>query len=260
MIAIISENFIFNGIHSTDYNIIICRIDSGLINEPYISGKNIIEDSTTRNPVPFFYRSQLKPLEFTLTFAVIDDNGWTDERKYEIANWLIRPNYCELISCDNIAKRAFVLATSDIQLVSNGIGGGYIQISFRAKHPYFLSPIYIETFDLSDNDETRRIQIDNKSNVLEYYNPQIEFQLQGNSTGISLKNLSDGGRVFSYSGLNMNETVFTDNEHKKILSDTGSYRYDNFNGNWFRLVHGVNYIEVTGKCILQVKNEFPIFI
>ena len=90
--------------------------------------------------------------------------------------------------------------------------------------------------------------------------PEVEFELIDTATGITLKNLTDGGREFVFSTLNTTETVYVNNQRKQIISDTNLYRYSKFNKNWFRLVYGINQIRVTGKCILKVRSQFPIII
>lgn len=258
LINLISEYFIFDNIKSTDMGVSIVRVDSGLINTPFISSKDILEESVSRNPVPYFFRTKFKPLEFTVHMAITDENGWTPERRYELASWLCRPNYCELISDDFIGRRYFVIVTNQADLMTNGIDG-YIQVQFRCQHPYALSPIYIETFDLSDNTTTTQIILDNRSNIgLDYY-PELEVELVSPSTGFSLKNLSNNGEIFSFSNLTTGEIINISNEKKQIISSTGNYRYSKWNKKWFKLVQGKNTIEVTGKIYLQTRMTFPIF-
>jgi hypothetical protein len=103
------------------------------------------------------------------------------------------------------------------------------------------------------------LEIENIGNIKPYHYPEVEFLLQGDSTGITIQNLSDSGRIFEFTNLTMGENIYVDNDKQRIitsLSDT--YRLDNFNKNWLRLVQGVNQLKITGKCTLQIRCQFPM--
>lgn len=136
---------------------------------------------------------------------------------------------------------------------------GYMEVTFKTSSPYAWTPIYVDEFNLSDNNTTKIIEMENISNVVKTYSPKIEIQLLNGATGVTLKNLSNGGKEFKFEGLYPNERVSIDNENHFILSDKPfSNPFAKFNGNFLELVYGVNQIEVTGKCKIWTKMQFPI--
>ena len=94
---------------------------------------------------------------------------------------------------------------------------------------------------------------------MKYYKPKIEIELVNNNTDVSLKNLSNNGEIFSFTGLKPNEIISIDNENEFIKSNNQlSNPFSKFNRKWLKLVYGVNRLEVTGQCNIAVKSQFPI--
>lgn len=257
----ISTGFTFDGIHSDDMGMMIVRTEGGLIPVPYASAKNIIEEKVTRIPTPYFFRASLEPMTFSLTFSLKENEYWTEQKKYAIANWLFKPYYKEFISDDYADKIFYVMATNMVEFITDGNENGYIKVDFRCKNPYALTPILINDFDLSDNTTTDTILLTNQSNIgLDYYYPELEITVVSPSTSFSLTNVNDNSRVVSFTGLSGGEKIYLNNEKKQIISSTGNYRFGSWNKNWFRLVPGDNSIIVAGRVIIQVRCQFPIYI
>lgn len=253
-----SQYFIFNGINSIDMGLHVVRMDTGLITTPYYSGAEIVEEKVFRRHIPYFFGVDRRPLEFKLQFSLLEGE-WTTKKRYEIARWLFHDDYKLFQSTDDISKHYYVIFTDEGEL-NLASTKGYVELTCRCDAPWAWSPIYINSFDLLENNTNTVIELENKSNLSGYYYPKIEIQM-GESTGISLKNLSDNGRIFSFSNLENNEIISIDNDKKIIKSDfIGMYRYNNFNKNWLRLVYGINRLEVTGKCIIQTKMQFPLIV
>lgn len=255
-----NTTFIFDGVKSTDMGLYNIKIDSGFYSTPYVSGQDIIEDNIPNSHIPYFYGVKKKPLEFQLTFSMGNEK-FTEDQKFKIARWLIKEEYCEFQITDYLGKIFNVIAVSNVEFMSGGTKEGYFQITFRCDAPWAWSPISIQNYDLSSITTPTVIELFNKSNVLQYHYPEIEFKLYGTNTGILLKNLSDGGREFEFTGLNVNEKIYVNNKNTRIETDAPSvYRLGNFNKKWLRLVQGVNRIEVIGQCQIQIKNRFPLYI
>lgn len=256
----INTTFIFDGIKSSDMGIYNVRMSGGLVETPFISSRDIQEDSLPHKDINVFYGVSKKPLEFTLTFSPLED-GFGEQKKMEIARWLIQDEYKDFQTTDYLGKIFRVIATSEVKWITNGTEMGYFEIGFRCDAPYAWSPVYMERFDLSGNTTKTTIELWNKSNVNKYYYPELEFKLEGTSTGLTLKNLSDEGREFKFTGLNLKETVYVNNDRKRIISDIGGvYRLNEFNKNWLRLKQGRNIIEVAGACIIETRMQFPLYV
>lgn len=252
-----SEFFIFDGINSDDMGLYNIRMDSGLIETPFMGNKDTITTKVKNKDRPYFHGINKDVLQFTLQFSLLDEE-WTPEKTHEIARWLLHDTYKSFQSSDDLGKYYYVICTNG-ESIYKAHNKGYVELTFEANAPYAFSPIYLNEYDLELNTTTDTIQIENRSNINDYYYPRVEIWLKGTSTAITLKNLSDGGREFTFTGLQSGETISVDNENKYIISDVPSvYRFSNFNGNWFRLVYGINNIEVTGECVITVRTQYPI--
>ncbi|MDD4387579.1 MAG: hypothetical protein PHD15_07525, partial [Clostridia bacterium] len=94
------------------------------------------------------------------------------------------------------------------------------------------------------------------------YYPEIEFELKDTNTDFKLQNITVGGEILEFQGLQQNEIVYVNNENKQILSNiSGSYPITKcVSKQWLRLVYGINNIQITGKCILRTRMQFPLYI
>lgn len=253
-----NTDFIFDSVNSSEMGLYIVSIDGGLHSDTVYGGQNIIEERVGKKPNPYFLRTEKEPIEFEVTFSLLDGK-WTPEKRFEIAKWLIHDDYKSFQTVDDLGKFYYAMVINPWELEYAGDDKGYVRVTFRTDAYHAWSPVYFQTFDLRNNLTTTNIILENKSNVDKYYYPKLEFTLDGDSTGISLINLNDGGREFKFENLFEGETVGADNEKKIIKSDLADvYRLNNFNKKWLRLAYGQNNIQVTGKCILKVKSQFPI--
>ncbi len=255
----INEHFIFDNRSSQEFGISNIRVSSDLIEVPFGVNRNIVEDKVNGGNNFYFYGMDKEPLSFTLTFSLLEEAA-TFEKRIELVRWLFQDSYKPFISDDNPEIVYYAIAIGDSKFFDNGFGQGYFQVQFRCSAPHAFSSIYVQDFDLSNNAEHQTIILENKSNILKYYYPEITIEMKG-STDITLKNNADGGREFIFAGLLASEIVYINNHRKQIISNqNGVYRYNNFNKNWLRLPYGTSQIEVTGRCKLQVRSQFPIAI
>lgn len=262
-----SEYFIFDGVKSIDMGIYLIRVSSGMIQSPFFGGLSIEEERAKNKIVPYHYGVSKEPIEFTILISPIEKE-WTPQLRNKVGRWLIQDKYKPFQTGDDMGKIYYAICTEapNFELAMNL---GYLELTFRTNSPYAWTMPYIESFNLLNNNTTTIIEIENKSNVLSYFYPKMEIsllQLNGNATNtkqIKIKNLSDGGREFIL-GINNdlvgNEVIGIDNENGIIK--TGNQIHNNvftkFNRKWLRFVYGVNRLEVTGKCQLSIKNQFPI--
>jgi len=252
-----SENFIFDGITSEEMGLYNVRMQSGLVETPFMGSKSTITTKVVGKDRPYFHGVNKDVIQFNLQFSLLDEE-WTPEKTHEIARWLLHDTYKSFQSSDDLGKYYYVICIDGENLYKAN-NKGYVELTFESNAPFAFSPIYLNEYDLSSNTTTDTIQIENRSNINKYYYPTIEIELAGTTTNITLKNLSDGGREFSFTGLQSGETISVDNENKYIISDIPAvYRFSNFNKNWFRMVYGINQIEVTGECIITVRTQYPI--
>jgi predicted phage tail component-like protein len=236
----------------------IVRIQSGMINRPYTSGKDILESYPNNVLYPYFFGVKHQPLQFSVTFSTLDSNMDSD-KLHQIANWLFQNKYKGFISSDNPSRMYYCMAVNQIDFITNGSDQGYFTVDFRCRDGFAWSLPLFETFDLSGITTPEVIQLTNFSNVIDYVHPEVEFELKSTNTGISLININDDGKEFKFTALNQLEEMYVNNDKRLIISSTGLNRFGKFNNGWFRLVRGINNITVTGKCVLKFRMQFPIF-
>jgi hypothetical protein len=76
---------------------------------------------------------------------------------------------------------------------------------------------------------------------------------------MSIVNNTDGNNNFQFTGLNIGETVYVNNELGQIVSSTGLNRNQNFNFNWFKITPDYyNNITIVGNGTVTFRMEFPI--
>jgi predicted phage tail component-like protein len=255
---LINTEFNFDGRDSVSEGVSIVRIESGIPSRKYISGKEILETHPNNALYPHFFGVKYPPITFRVTFTC-EDEDMDDAKLYDLANWLITNEYKPFISYDNPSKVYYCMGISESDFYTNGSNQGYFEVDFRCRDGFGWTIPSIVEYDLSDITVPTTIQVINHSNVLDLYYPEMEIELQDTNMAVSLVNLSNDNYTFSFSGLTIGETITIDNQKRRIESDVSTNRFDKFNKNWFKLVKGVNNIQVTGKCIIKFKMQFPIF-
>lgn len=266
-----STTFIIDGINSSDLGINGCSIirTDTEIQVPWMGGKDILEDRMRYSNIPTFYGVQKKPLEFSLKFSLMGDDvdEFTSDRLYELGKIFGQDRYMPFQTSDYLGKMFYIIATNQINLINFGQYRGWYEISFRCNAPHAWSLPQISTFDCTAATPTSAmtIEINNQSNVPDengeyYYKPELWIDLLGSSTGIKLKNNSDAGREFIFTGLSASESLYVHNKKEQIVSSTGLYRLSNFNKLWFKLSYGKNQIQVFNSCMLQFKCQYPLYV
>jgi phage-related protein len=236
----------------------ICRSNNGIPSRKFISGRDILEVHPDNAQSPYYFGTKYKPLSFSIEITCVDET-MDDRKMFEIVNWLITSDYKPFISDDNIGKIYYCMCISDSDFITNGLQEGYVELEFRCRDPWGWTLPQIIQHDLSTITVATNIEVRNYSNVNDYYYPEMQITLSSSNTAVSLVNLTDNSRIFSFTSLATGEVLQIDNQKKIIASDETANRFDKFNKNWFRLKKGVNTIKVTGKCIIIFRLQFPIF-
>lgn len=256
----INSEFYYDGQSSKEFNISIVHVSGGLVAGQFGINRNIKEEKIFNNPLPYFFGLEETPLTFTLELYL--DGSWSYEQRTKIAKWLFKNDYKSFYSIDNPQVIYECMAVGNPSRHFTGSFEGYVNIEFRCNAPYAWSPISTQTYDFSNNVDIQTITLENNCNLNDYIHyPEVEFQLVGDCTGITITNVTNGGKQTSFTGLNEGETIYIDNKKKIIKTDeTGLYRYSKFNKVWFCLVYGQNQIQVVGKCILRIRSRFPVVV
>lgn len=265
--AFTNMEFIVSDINSSDLGIDgvnIVRTDSE-IHMPWIGGKNIVEDRIRYRDIPYDYGTIKQPLEFTLLFSILDKQ-YTNDILMQLGKIFGSDNYVKFQTTDDLSKVYYVRPTSQIDLITFGNFKGWYQINLRNVTGFCFSPIEISNLDFSDLTIPQTFTIYNKSNVMHpkyndyIYFPQLNIDLKGSATSIVLYNQSDGNRKFEMTSLSTLESLEVNNDLRQITSSTGLDRIGNLtNKLFFRLVYGVNIIQITTPAVIQVICQYPIY-
>lgn len=245
------------------YDMLAVTLDSGLEKIPFGIDQSIIEEDVPTIDKPFFFGVKRKPIEFELTFARDNNEKWDYEMKLEFVRMFFKPYYQEMRfeRYPQIFYR--VICVSSPEQAMNAVDHGYVTLKFRTDAPYAYSETYMTTRNVVGATEIvpYELIIENNSNALEYYYPIIEFITNG--TTFKMVNQREPDRIFEFTGLVDGETVYVDNENRKVVGDQPypeNYRLNKFNQNWLRLKQGTNTLHIYTDCTFTIKVESPISI
>lgn len=239
------------------YGLQIVHVDSSSLLEQNfgVSRKTVTEKVKGKDKI-YSYGVENNVLTFELEF--FKEGIWTYEERVNITKWFFVDKYCDLEVED--FPLIFKCKATKGNFYNNYNNQGYVKIEFECNSPYAYSPIQVAIFDLSNNTTTQIITIENKSNVLEIYKPELQIEMKG-STSVKLENLTNSGKIFEITELNNNEVIYVNNETEKVYSVLSQTRFNNItNKRFFELVYGKNQIKITGKCKIIVRQQFPMMI
>lgn len=254
----INTRFTYDGISSDEMGISLVRLNRGMYGKQYTSGKQILENFPNKSLYPYFFGVKHEPLKFKMTITCENTNMDSD-KLYDLGNWLFKNEYKPIVFDDNVSVKYYCIAVNQAEFMTNGLEQGYFEVEMRCRDGFGWTNEIIQEFDFTGITTPQTIQLTNHSNVLDYYYPEVEFELTGANTGVSLVNNNDSAREFSFAGLNALETVYVDCQKKVIISSTNLNRFDKFNKTFLRLKKGINNIVVTGECVLNIRSQFPVF-
>ena len=229
--------------------IYMIKLGGGMQEETFLGEKDIQSEMVMGNPIPYRYGEITKPLRFKFALSPLE-GLWTDEKRWEVASWLDNGRFSEFFSTDNVDKRYFLKLVGSSSLYTNSLQQGWITVEFENISCYSYSPVNAIIWDESLNASTSTRVFQNLGNEILY--PEQMRILMYQDGSIQLRNLSDGGRIFRFDNLVNGEELLIKNDTRHIeTSLSGVARYNNFNGNYMKMVRGNNAIEVTGKCEIE---------
>ena len=243
--------FSYDGIKSIDYGIINVNIDTGILEETFLSNRQINEIIIKGRDKPYFQGIQKNPLILNLSWAF--EETWDDELIREVTRWLDVDYYKELYFSTNINRIFYAIPIEEPKLIHNGLSQGYINLTMRCDSPYSYSPVYEKIYDFSNNSiEGTNIKFENLGDVDLY--PELWIQKVGNGDVSIINN----GIEFKFTGLADQEEVYINNENNIIITNLyDTYRYDNFNNNYLKLLkYSVNNLTIKGDFYLKMRYQF----
>ena len=176
-------SFSFNGKNSADFGIINVNTDSGMLEENFISERELNEITTRFSEKPYFQYIKKQPISFDLNFAF--ESVWDSTLIRQIVNWLNVDYYKEFYFIDdNLEKRIYyAIPIDDIKIIHNALKQGYLSLNFRCNSPYCYSDfITTAIYDLSLNTSIGTdIEITNSGDV--NIKPQIWIEKISDDNG-----------------------------------------------------------------------------
>lgn len=257
----VGTSFSYGGKSGTDmYGLKVVRTSSGLIQQAYGLSRKTLTDTIKNKSKVYTYGVEQDVLSFEVEFA--KETDWTYQERIDVARWLLqKEKYLTFVS-DDYPIEFDCMATDQAEFYTNG-KRGYIKVKFECNSSCAYSPTAINTYNLTNNTAGGTIiEMYNKSNVGDmYFYPEIQFLLSGTDTGFSFTNLSDDNRIFAFTGLNVGEEIYVNNENEKIYSASSDTRLSNLtSGRFFRLVYGLNRIKVIGTGTLTTRMRYPMMV
>lgn len=251
-----SINFSYAGKYSSDFGIYNVSMSSGLYEETFMGSRSISETKVVGSSKPIFHRIEQEPLKFKLTFAFKDT--WDDKLIREVARWLNQSYYKPLFFSEQPDRIFYCLPVDDISLIHNGLKQGYLSITMRCDSHYSYTPIVKSpVYDFSRTEQEKVITINNYGDLV--CKPEVFVTKIGNGD-ITIRNLSNLGEEFKFTGLLDGESLYIDCDREHIeTSLVNTYRYDNFNNKYIRLPENTEcYLEVEGSAQIQFRYQLKV--
>jgi predicted phage tail component-like protein len=251
-----AEYFLYNGETSKDYGILHCNIESGMLQEPFLSNRIINYSKIREKERISFLSKDYEPIILPVTMAYEDT--FTSDDLRNLARWLDQPYFTELIFSDNLNKVYYAMIQDVSDLYHNGNNQGYISVQFLTNSPYAYSPYYLsEVYTFTDNAAGTVIQFTNNGDM--DLKPILYFTKLTADGDIEIIN-NTNSVDFKMSNIALNEKLYIDNENKIIETDSSviNSRYDDFTKDFLSLSRGVNQLNCIGNFSLQIKYQYKL--
>lgn len=276
-----SDSFIFNGVNSSDFDLIICWFDEGV--DASINGltREIQKSESTKNKIKHNVYGTENTDTITFSFAIskVDGREILREESIRINQWLTSsplPQLLKFNDKDSYMLNYYAVCT---EINDKVIGGRLVgkELTFETNSNYAFQNKIEKTFDVVGEHTFSLINTSDSYDGI--YCPIIT--ISATSDNIVIENITDEKSVT----LNMSNIIVDENGLKTIIlncenmtitdmndklvyaSDLGwNVDYQSYvsttdsyitNIYWFRLLQGVNQIKITGDCTFKIKCEFP---
>ena len=257
-----SMNFIFDKVSSEDMGIVLVHTESGMLESNFGINQTIVEDKIVGKDVPYFYKIDRQTYTIPITLTKVDSNGQSmkldADSRAEIVRWLVKDTYREFRSEDYPDQVFYIIFTEGKSYIG-GAEQGYLTLTARLNSPYSYQEKVI-TYKNYSNSTSNIMYMNNLSNIIANYKPEIEFTLIGNATDITITNMKNN-KTLTFTGLSIGETIYINNQTGKIKSSLNIPRLDKCNRGWLSLDYGENKIQVTtnlGGCKISFTTQFPM--
>lgn len=243
-----ATEFTFAGVNGKIYNIANVNNASsgGLFRENFIGSRNIREDKIEGRPAPYFYGVEELPMSFAVTFAMLGDLVMDANTVDEITDWLIQDEYQPLIFADEPSKVYWVIFDGNPSFIHNGVYSGRFTLNARCLYPYPVTEEIVTPLMAITTSGTLSLTNPGKKSVIP--NMVITIAASGNNT-ISFHN-NDNNSDFEITG-DYGDEITVDGYNRIVTNETQGVQIKP-SKRWLVLDKGVNDIDITGDCTLEI--------
>lgn len=278
-----SCSFVFNGVNSEDFNVIIGWIDGS---EPDLSVNGLnreIKKSTTskvRLKDNIYGSENTDVITFTFNIVRVDGTEISRDESIRINQWLTSSPLPQLLKFndeESCMLHYYAVCTEIKDITVDGCLLGK-EIKFETNSPYAFMHDFEKTFKIDTDEKT--IYFNNIADTYDgIYYPILTITTQ--SDNIIIENVTDKKSVtLDLTDINADSngnkivkincekliiqdkdgkliplsTIGWNRDYKSYVSSIGEYITNIY---WFRLLKGMNKIKITGNCTLKIKCEYP---
>jgi len=263
--AFFGYEFIYNGISSSNYGLVVSNIgESGMLESAQGSEIGLITKKILRNPVEYLLGVEQNPvLEFDIEFTAEQPLSAWDRNA--IATWLFgRQKFEKLQIVQGDLEDVYfncLFTNASVKYAGNLARGWKAHVRCDSPFAWNLNPGSIsETLNGSVESALTKVIINYSAN--NYYTYPLVIFTTGNGNTVVIRNNTDNDlsgqiRQFQFTTLLNNETVTVDNGKQIMSSNKTSYLAPHFNYHWLRLVPGYNELQIYGY-ISQYSITYPV--
>ena len=260
------NEFIFDDVTCTEFGLMIYHFGSEEQDDvTFKTGEPIEERLASRYDSLMYGLTQNQALEYTLVFGAniesLDAYSFIDRYEVEaIAAWLTGHDSRKWLTIvqDDMNAFRYKCIISDLKLITYGDLPWAFSCKVVCDSPFAYTFPEETTITVSGNKQFRFF---NRSSYNGMFRPLLEITIiDGDS--ITIENLSDNGRTFSFNGLPDGNpfTIYVDNKNQVITNSLDLNLYPYFNMKFLRLIRGDNLLRITGNATIKFICEFPVNI
>jgi phage-related protein len=258
MATIQEMDFIYDGLPSEYFNVMMCDFDSSSSASSNDEEANLILGKTSmRNTWSLYGVEYTSPLKFPITIAKRegDDKYFSSEEQRAIKKWLCKKRWCKLqVVQDDLSMIEYDCVMTFANMNSVGRRNAGMTFNVTCNSICAWSHEYKNTYKVTTGSLNVKLHIDSDFEECMYPELIITSSVAGT---ISITNVTENNRVVSVNNCSVGE-VITINGTKDIISSSLANRkiVKDWNGNFFRLLDGWNEITITGNCTVVMKYRY----
>lgn len=243
-----AKNFVFDGVPSQRYGLILCNIDKSNASESGGGSIKLHTDKTLKMSNNYLLGvEQDEVLTFKVVMASLAPLNRIDVGT--IQTWLFaNSTYKKLqIIQPDMSTVYYNCILNNPRVISYGSYPYAFECDVICDRPWALD--YGHTYNYNIATTPYEFYHNNTSQDGQILLPKIEFTTNSDNATVTIINITNNNYTTEFTKLSNGETICIDNELKIVSSSLGEgiKRLSNFNLHWFELVPNANKIKVIGN-------------